>query len=189
MNFLTQDLNTRPWLLRGLIALMFLAAVVVIVHRRSRTYDPHCPICGFRASVSRLPIINLIVRRRTTTGGHSCVNTLRQIDGAQQQWALEQRQPDDAVPTWSDIAPYFLPGSRRMKNYQLTIRVNPGAVWRDGWATLSSEESGRYIRTNGPVAFCVSGGTYEIHCVREPPTCSMGGLRKCGHKNSNHTLD
>jgi hypothetical protein len=38
---------------------------------------------------------------------NACLNNLRQIDGAKQQWALEnQRQPGD-VPTYSDIAPYL----------------------------------------------------------------------------------
>jgi chromosome segregation ATPase len=36
-----------------------------------------------------------------------CVNNLRQIDGAKQQWALENRKPANAVPTPADIAPYL----------------------------------------------------------------------------------
>jgi len=38
-----------------------------------------------------------------------CINNLRQIDGAKQQWALENKQPAEAVPLAHQIAPY-LPG-------------------------------------------------------------------------------
>lgn len=37
----------------------------------------------------------------------ACINHLRQIDGAKQQWALENRRPAGAVPTFSDLAPYM----------------------------------------------------------------------------------
>jgi len=36
-----------------------------------------------------------------------CINNLRQIDGAKQQWALENQKTADAVPTAQDIAPYI----------------------------------------------------------------------------------
>jgi hypothetical protein len=36
-----------------------------------------------------------------------CINNLRQIDGAIQQWAIETRQPSNANPTWDNIRPYF----------------------------------------------------------------------------------
>jgi chromosome segregation ATPase len=36
-----------------------------------------------------------------------CINNLRQIDGAKQQWALENKKPANAVPTFADIAPYL----------------------------------------------------------------------------------
>jgi hypothetical protein len=38
---------------------------------------------------------------------NACINSLRQIDGAKQQWALENRQRADAVPTWEDLIPYL----------------------------------------------------------------------------------
>jgi hypothetical protein len=38
---------------------------------------------------------------------NTCINNLRQIDGAKQQWALENKMPDTAVPTAADIAPYL----------------------------------------------------------------------------------
>jgi hypothetical protein len=36
----------------------------------------------------------------------SCINGLRIIDGAKQQWALEHHADSNAVPTWDDIRPY-----------------------------------------------------------------------------------
>ena len=38
---------------------------------------------------------------------NKCINNLRQIDGAKQQWALENKQPAEAVPLAQQIAPYF----------------------------------------------------------------------------------
>ncbi len=37
----------------------------------------------------------------------SCINNLRQIDGAKQQWALETQARGDSVPNWNDIKPYL----------------------------------------------------------------------------------
>ncbi len=36
-----------------------------------------------------------------------CINNLRQLDGAKQQWALEHNQTAVAVPTPQDLAPYL----------------------------------------------------------------------------------
>lgn len=47
------------------------------------------------------------VRARATAQNNACINNLRQIDGAKQQWALEKGKPDTAVPTAADLAPYL----------------------------------------------------------------------------------
>jgi len=36
----------------------------------------------------------------------ACINHLRQLDGAKQQWALEQHKLGNDTPTWKEIAPY-----------------------------------------------------------------------------------
>jgi chromosome segregation ATPase len=41
---------------------------------------------------------------------NACINNLRQIDGAKQQWALEKNRPDDALPTARDLLPYLKDG-------------------------------------------------------------------------------
>jgi chromosome segregation ATPase len=38
---------------------------------------------------------------------NACVNNLRQIDAAKQQWALENKKTADAIPTALDLLPYF----------------------------------------------------------------------------------
>ena len=37
----------------------------------------------------------------------ACINNLRQIDGAKQQWALEQKKTAQSPVTANDLAPYF----------------------------------------------------------------------------------
>ena len=38
---------------------------------------------------------------------NACINNLKQIDGAKQQWALENKQTAEAVPSSQQLAPYF----------------------------------------------------------------------------------
>jgi uncharacterized protein YhaN len=38
---------------------------------------------------------------------NACINNLRQLDGAKQQWALENRQPAEALPEAADLEPYL----------------------------------------------------------------------------------
>jgi chromosome segregation ATPase len=38
---------------------------------------------------------------------NTCINNLRQIDAAKQQWALENSKTADAVPSAQDLLPYF----------------------------------------------------------------------------------
>jgi hypothetical protein len=37
----------------------------------------------------------------------ACINNLRMIDGAKQQWALGNQKTNSDVPTWSDIQRYL----------------------------------------------------------------------------------
>jgi hypothetical protein len=37
----------------------------------------------------------------------ACLNMLRQIDGAIQWWALENKKSPEDQPTWEDLKPYF----------------------------------------------------------------------------------
>jgi prepilin-type N-terminal cleavage/methylation domain-containing protein len=60
-------------------------------------------IIGLLAAIA----IPNFVRARTTSQMNACINNLRQIDGAKQQWALETKQATNAVPVYTDISPYL----------------------------------------------------------------------------------
>jgi len=60
-------------------------------------------IIGLLAAIA----IPNFVRARTTSQKNACINNLRQIDGAGQQWALETKQATNATPVLSDIVPYI----------------------------------------------------------------------------------
>jgi hypothetical protein len=44
----------------------------------------------------------------------TCINTLRQIDGATHQWALVNGKSTNDTPTWEDLLPYL---DRKRKPY------------------------------------------------------------------------
>src|SRR5437868_6219055 len=68
-------------------------------------------IIGLLAAIA----IPNFIKARATSQANACINNLRQIDGAIQQFALEQNhQPGDAV-VFSDIAPYMGRGSGATK--------------------------------------------------------------------------
>ena len=47
------------------------------------------------------------VRARTTSQKNTCINNLRQIEAAKQQWALETKQATNAIVGYSDISAYL----------------------------------------------------------------------------------
>jgi hypothetical protein len=48
--------------------------------------------------------------QQQVAAGNPCINNLRQIDGAKQQWALENQKTAEAIPTVQDITPYLRGG-------------------------------------------------------------------------------
>src|SRR6267378_3603925 len=64
-------------------------------------------IIGLLAAIA----IPNFVRARTTSQKNACINNLRQIDGAKQQWALETKASATAAPDITDIQPYLGRGS------------------------------------------------------------------------------
>ena len=60
-------------------------------------------IIGLLAAIA----IPNFVRARTQSQMNACINNLRQIDGAAQQWALETKQATNATPAFTDISPYL----------------------------------------------------------------------------------
>ncbi len=60
-------------------------------------------IIGLLAAIA----IPNFVRARTTSQMNACINNLRQIDGAIQQYALENKLAANAGVTTADITPYL----------------------------------------------------------------------------------
>lgn len=64
-------------------------------------------IIGLLAAIA----IPNFVHARTTAQQNACINNLRQIDGAKQEWALENKISATATPTSGNIQPYMGRGS------------------------------------------------------------------------------
>jgi len=64
-------------------------------------------IIGLLAAIA----IPNFVRARTTSQTNMCIDNLRMIDGAKQQWALEKGQLGTTTPQATDIQPYLGRGS------------------------------------------------------------------------------
>lgn len=64
-------------------------------------------IIGLLAAIA----IPNFVRARTTSQKNACINNLRQIDGAKQQFALENSKTDSYTCTATDITAYMGRGS------------------------------------------------------------------------------
>jgi len=60
-------------------------------------------IIGMLAALS----IPSLIRARSRSQTSVCINNLRQIDSAKQQWAMEFRKGGDAIPEKSDLDPYL----------------------------------------------------------------------------------
>jgi prepilin-type N-terminal cleavage/methylation domain-containing protein len=60
-------------------------------------------IIGLLAAIA----IPNFVRARTTSQANACINNLRQMDGAVQQYALENKQASSATYTLSLLKPYI----------------------------------------------------------------------------------
>ena len=63
-------------------------------------------IIGLLAAIA----IPNFVRARTSSQTNACINNLRQIDGAIQQWALETKQSAGASVATTDVTPYLKTG-------------------------------------------------------------------------------
>lgn len=60
-------------------------------------------IIGFLAAIA----IPNFIRARSRSQTQACINNLRQIDSATQQWATEFKKASSAIPQKSDIDPYI----------------------------------------------------------------------------------
>jgi len=61
------------------------------------------------ALIAALPFVwrKFVYTRCAFPASSACINILRQIDGAKQQWALEKRKETNDIPSMIDIAQYI----------------------------------------------------------------------------------
>jgi prepilin-type N-terminal cleavage/methylation domain-containing protein len=71
-----------------------------------------------------------IVRARTQSQANACINNLRQIDDASQEWALENHKAADATVLFSDIQPY-------LKSAVICPSAGPGATFANSYITTT----------------------------------------------------
>ena len=64
-------------------------------------------IIGLLAAIA----IPSFVKARETSQKNACINNLRQIDGAKQQWAIEENQASTAQPAWTEVSAYIKGGT------------------------------------------------------------------------------
>jgi prepilin-type N-terminal cleavage/methylation domain-containing protein len=64
-------------------------------------------IIGLLAAIA----IPNFVKARTTSQKNACINNLRQIDSAKQQWAIENNQAATATPTAGNLDTYLKGGT------------------------------------------------------------------------------
>src|SRR3954465_12969561 len=64
-------------------------------------------IIGLLAAIA----IPNFVKARTTAQKNACINNLRQIDGAKEQWALETKAPKNAPVVQTEVDEYIKGGT------------------------------------------------------------------------------
>ena len=64
-------------------------------------------IIGLLAAIA----IPSFIKARTTSQMNACINNLRQVDGAKEQWAMATNQAATATPDDVAIAPYIKGGT------------------------------------------------------------------------------
>jgi hypothetical protein len=89
-------------------------AAVFTCHVSARLHNASVECVTFKNSPDPVKFSTLVLyalHLYTPSSYDSCINNLRQIDGAKQQWALEHGKKVDDKVTWNDITPYI-----RLKN-------------------------------------------------------------------------
>ncbi len=104
-------------------------------------------IIGLLAAIA----IPNFVRARTTAQANACINNLRQIDGAKQQWALENKASGGVTPAATDIQPYLGRGAGTLPSCPATSNTN--------FASSYSINS----LSNAPTCNVVTNGTHVLN--------------------------
>jgi len=106
-------------------------------------------IIGLLAAIA----IPNFIKARATSQMNACINNLRQIDSAKQQWALETHQNSTATPGSASITPYLGRGANGSLN---SVKCPAGGAA----ATFTS--------------------SYTINSTSVAPTCNIDGTAGSG---------
>jgi hypothetical protein len=106
-------------------------------------------ICLFVGFVAYIIMPNNIGSRKSSPAWNAnmCINNLREIDAAKNEWALENNAKSNGIITINDIRPYI-----ERERYNPYIKLD----------------------AKGNLPKCPSGGIYTIGKIGEPPICSLG---------------
>jgi hypothetical protein len=93
-------------LLCGLLAILSALFSVATLTKRSTAPSKSGLYFGLAAVI--LVVLDFIaipnlVKARPTVSRNACINNLRQLDGAKEQWALENKKSAADTPTWADL--------------------------------------------------------------------------------------
>jgi prepilin-type N-terminal cleavage/methylation domain-containing protein len=102
-------------------------------------------IIGMLAAIA----IPNFVKARVASQSNACINNLRQIDGAKQQWALEQKKTSTDTPNADDLAPYMGRGTIGAA-IDVVIKCPNGGTYSGG------------INNCGTAPVCSFGGTHVL---------------------------
>ena len=105
-------------------------------------------IIGLLAAIA----IPNFLRARSTSQMNACINNLRQIDAAKQQWALETGQTSAAVPTSATLQPFLGRGGSAGSVTSVVCPLDPAKT------TLTSYTIGSMSAT--PKCIISPGGTF-----------------------------
>jgi hypothetical protein len=57
--------------------------------------------------VALLVALPNFIRARSVRAMNSCVNNIRQVQGAKEQWGVENQKTTNDIVTWEDVLPYL----------------------------------------------------------------------------------
>src|SRR5437762_6050386 len=87
-------------------------------------------IIGLLAAIA----IPNFVKARTTAQKNACINNLRQIDGAKEQWALENKKSAGSATTDADVNSYIKSGAPKCPG---RVSYNYNAVYVSPSCTIA----------------------------------------------------